>query len=386
MILSKSPIKIAIYIGRFSMFHNGHAEVLERARSKYDMVFMLLGSINQARTPKNPWTFDERAFVIKDSLKESVLDTPVRILGIRDYPYNDSLWIANVHRVIDEELAAQNLDKADVELTITGADRDKSTFYLKLFPEFKIDLADEDLRVSRFLTATTVREIYFGKTFNNVVVPEQHSEVLLKSFLPQATINFIKKFEETPAYKELREEHISNVAYRIPYTVRKPIVDSVTGQTIDPGLPYEVQHQTVDAVVIQTGYILLVKRRARPGKGLWALPGGHLNPNERLFEGAIRELVEETCIKVPEPVLRSSFVCKEDFDDPNRSLRGRTITKAFLFKLPDFVKNGRIELPKVKGADDAEKAMWVPLNQVLESPEIFFEDHYFIIESMLGKL
>jgi len=141
--------------------------------------------------------------------------------------------------------------------------------------------------------------------------------------------------------------------------------------------PYPVKHATVDAVVEQSGHILLVKRKAEPGKGLWALPGGHLNEFEKQLDGAIRELREETKIKVPEAVLRGSIRDHETFDDPYRSTLGRVITKAYHFKLPDD-----ITLPRVKGADDAEKARWVPISELREDQ--FFDDHYHIISYFLG--
>ena len=138
-----------------------------------------------------------------------------------------------------------------------------------------------------------------------------------------------------------------------------------------------IEH-TVDAVVIQSAHVLLIRRRAEPGRGQWALPGGFLNPEERMLDGAIRELREETKIKVPEAVLRGSIKASQPYDDPHRSERGRLITQAFLFQLPD-----QIELPKVKGSDDADKARWVPLAD-LKADELF-EDHYFIIKDMIGK-
>jgi bifunctional NMN adenylyltransferase/nudix hydrolase len=205
---------------------------------------------------------------------------------------------------------------------------------------------------------------------------------LLKAFLPTETITALREFEKTEFYDNLREEHLFNVEYRKGVTPRPP----KTFGPSDPGLKYETIFQTVDAIVVQTGHVLLIKRKSRPGKGLWALPGGFVNAKERLIDAVIRELREETRIKVPEAVLRGSIVYKDDFDYPDRSLRGRTISKAFLIKLPDHVVDGKISLPKVKGDDDAEKAWWVPIDEIMRSPEMFFEDHWFGIEYMLGKL
>ncbi|MDD1607646.1 MAG: NUDIX domain-containing protein, partial [Methylococcaceae bacterium] len=117
---------------------------------------------------------------------------------------------------------------------------------------------------------------------------------------------------------------------------------------------------------------------ARPGKGLAALPGGFISQYERLQDGCIRELREETKLKIPDPVLRGCIKRQHTFDDPHRSARGRTITHAFLIELP-----AAEDLPKVKGADDAEKAFWLPLADM--KPEKMFEDHYFIIRHLLGE-
>ena len=63
------------------------------------------------------------------------------------------------------------------------------------------------------------------------------------------------------------------------------------------------------------------------------------------------------------------------FDAPTRSLRGRIITHAFLFRLPE-----RRKLFSVKGGDDAAHAQWFRLGDL--RPEMFFEDHWSIIEEM----
>ena len=109
------------------------------------------------------------------------------------------------------------------------------------------------------------------------------------------------------------------------------------------------------------------------------MPGGFLNTNERIIDGTLRELKEETKIDCPLPVLRGSIKWQHVFDEPDRSLRGRTITHASLFEL----KPG--PLPKVKGSDDAEKAKWIPLTVVEKMEDQMFEDHYHIGQYMIAN-
>lgn len=124
----------------------------------------------------------------------------------------------------------------------------------------------------------------------------------------------------------------------------------------------------------------MIKRRAEPGRGLWALPGGFLDAasDKSVQDAMIRELREETGIKVPVPVLVGGIQDSRVFDAIGRSTRGRTITHAF--KIVITLVLG--ELPRVKGHDDAEKARWVPIAEV--SSEDCYEDHFDIIQHFVG--
>jgi bifunctional NMN adenylyltransferase/nudix hydrolase len=208
-----------------------------------------------------------------------------------------------------------------------------------MFPQFSYIESDRN----QFISATDVRKFWFEQKFEKI-----------ESVAPEKTLDFLESYPTVDYYNLVDEyEFIEN------YKRRWEIA------------PYPVIFQTVDAVVVRSNHILLIKRRSSPGKGLWALPGGFLNNSEKLLDGCLRELREETNLSIPEKVLIGSLVKQKRFDHPDRSLRGRTITEAFYFNLP----NGKLD--KVKGSDDAIKAKWVHINDV-KSNEMF-EDHWHII-------
>jgi 8-oxo-dGTP diphosphatase len=52
----------------------------------------------------------------------------------------------------------------------------------------------------------------------------------------------------------------------------------------------------VGAVAVEGDRILLVRRGRGAGQGLWSVPGGRVEPGERLAEAVERELAEETAV------------------------------------------------------------------------------------------
>ncbi len=126
---------------------------------------------------------------------------------------------------------------------------------------------------------------------------------------------------------------------------------------------------TADCVIITKETepkVLLIQRGIDPYKGCWAFPGGFMNMDETTEECAIRELEEETGLKVAK-VHQIGAYSKVDRDP-----RGRTITVAYL---------AIIDAPvEVAGQDDAAKAEWFPLSDL---PHLAF-DHYDIMQDAIA--
>lgn len=364
-----SKIGATVYIGRFSPFHLGHAHVLRKALQTSKLVIMLVGSSGNARNVKNPFTFDERVDMINSwKIGETGELGDLRILPLRDYPQNNALWIRNVQRIVKSAVTKYCLQENTIltDIRLTGSDRDDTTWYLHSFPQWKPALVEPlPLNGNVSVSATLVRQWMFSddKRAQFSEIPEN---------LPKSVLRYLNDFSLTEEFQNLKEEYNFVDKYRAAWDKA----------------PYPPTFVTVDAVVIQSGHVLVVKRGANPGKGLWALPGGFVNQQEKLRDAAIRELIEETGIRLAEgkkakeittEILKGSIREKETFDNPDRDLRGRTITTAFLIRLDDTKP-----LPKVKGLDDAVDAFWVPINDALECTSQWYADHHSILETLVA--
>jgi len=344
--------EMAVFIGRFQPWHLGHQKVLDEAFKHADKVLVLVGSSGGPRSHRNPFTYMERVQMIWNSRPDKRLS----IAYLDDTIYNDEKWVKDVQTVVHQIYTKEVGEvTADSRVALIGHSKDKSSFYLKLFPQWGSINVSAYANDEHMAAATAIRDWYFSG--------DSDYFLRISDELGDSTKRFLADFSRTDAYKDICDEYEFVAKYKKAWAAA----------------PYAPTFVTTDAVVVQSGHVLLVQRGAMPGKGLWALPGGFLNQDERIEDGMLRELKEETKIKVPVPVLRGSIVANRVFDDPHRSSRGRTITHAFLVHLqPD------IELPRVKGSDDAAKARWFPLAQVKR--DMMFEDHLDIIMSLMDLL
>jgi 8-oxo-dGTP diphosphatase len=104
------------------------------------------------------------------------------------------------------------------------------------------------------------------------------------------------------------------------------------------------------------GRILLIRRGTEPGRGLWSVPGGRVEPGETTAEAAVRETHEETGLRVVVEGLAGTV----ERAGPNGEV----------FVIDDHVASVAVDADPeaVRAGDDADEVRWVDADQLAELP------------------
>lgn len=266
-----------VFVGRFQPPHRTHLAVMLEALERVDVLVVVLGSTRSARTPKNPFTDDERREMIAAALTDAgVPRARFSFGGVRDF-YDMALWAAAVRADV------ARLVPAEATVALLGHEKDASSAYLREFPDWPY----VPTRVTSDLSATRVRRALFDLEVET-----------LAELVPPTVADFLGAFPNTPAFAELREDDAF---------LRRWHAALATA----PVLPTFL---AVHALVRRDDRVLLWRRAERPSLGSLSLPGGRLF--ERLgAEASLRRHLNTNALPRPRRV----------FDHPDRSLLGREV-------------------------------------------------------------
>lgn len=241
---------------------------------------------------------------------------------LNDYKYNDAQWMADIELILSEF--------PDHEPVIFGHMKEGND-YLNWFKQFRfINIESE-----HDIAATGIREYWFKNQRHN--------------FKPEVLADWDYFQSEKTRFADY------------------PFLDTL-------------QFNCSDAIIECSDHVLLIQRKFAPGKGTWVFPGGFKNGDETFLNAAIREVFEETNLRVPEKVLRGSVVSSRLFDSPTRGMGIPRNTLAVHFCIQPDADGS---LPKAVPDSDAMIVKWWPIKQALNDISMF-DDHTDILSEMMG--
>ncbi len=178
-------VDTAIYIGRFEPVHNGHMALLQRALDSAQQVIVVVGSAWQARSPKNPFTWQEREAMLRNALPEADRSRMV-VLPMRDY-YNEAVWVQAVRQGV------ARLTTPGAHIGLVGHFKDATSGYLSAFPGIHVERQGP-------IDATAIRDAWFGATPDAV----QSAPAPPADQMPPSTPATLTEFAQTPHYLALQ--------------------------------------------------------------------------------------------------------------------------------------------------------------------------------------
>lgn len=331
--------EVAVIVGRWQIVQRSHVALLRAALAAAPTVVVVIGSGWHSRDSRNPFTWQERQRQFEAVLSAEERGR-VRFLPVRDYS-DDLRWAQAVRKGV---APVSGTAGRVVLAAFEGDDTSRYRAYLPDWPPLEVasggDARSADLLRMYFESAST-----------------RASLAALDDYVEPAVRAYLEEWSHLPAFRQCAAEYEAVLAYRRKWTAPLSL--------------------TADSLLTAQAHVLLIHRGGDIGHGLWALPGGFLDAQERFYDAAVRELAEETGYAAPALELRNRLRGEAVFDDPFRSARGRIVSAAFHFDL------GNVPPPDVRGQDDAKDARWVPIAALPAMETELFEDHALILDHFL---
>lgn len=168
--------KLAFIVGRFQPFHKGHQHLIDNALS-FDKIILFLGSSQEYKTKKNPFSFDERKEIIHSYYKlEKISFVPLQDKSC------DIEWINQIKNELDKY-------QTEYEITFICCNKDDSTtksndlFDLLNTKKVVVNLGYD-------IDATTIRKKIFDDIIDVENIDDLHdiTKLFLKKYLQNNTL------------------------------------------------------------------------------------------------------------------------------------------------------------------------------------------------------
>lgn len=130
----------------------------------------------------------------------------------------------------------------------------------------------------------------------------------------------------------------------------------------------------VAGVVVHGTDVLLIRRGREPLSGAWSLPGGALELGETTAEGVVREVFEETGVRVRPVAIITTL---------DRIVRDEQQRVRFHYVLVEWLCIVEGDAAPLCCGDDAMEARWVPRDEIISEAYELGETTLGVIERAL---
>jgi bifunctional NMN adenylyltransferase/nudix hydrolase len=177
----------AVCIGRFQLFHDAQLALIQEGLRLAPRCAVLIGSAFQARSPRNPFTWQERADTIRLALPEDRRDRVV-FAPLRD-AWDEQRWVAAVQRTM-----ARITGSDRTRVVMVGHRKDPTSEYLNEFPGWPLhDVGRHGEIHGKALRAA----LYAGPTL-------EASLAAMGGQVPPSTQDFLRSWGQLPFLPRLR--------------------------------------------------------------------------------------------------------------------------------------------------------------------------------------
>lgn len=90
---------IALFVGRFQPWHIGHRDALDTILGAHNHVKIVIGSAQESRTEKNPWTAPEREEIIRSSIEDIYTPDMFSFFHLEDILESDEAWLKELQNL-----------------------------------------------------------------------------------------------------------------------------------------------------------------------------------------------------------------------------------------------------------------------------------------------
>ncbi|OTG68147.1 nicotinamide-nucleotide adenylyltransferase [Acinetobacter sp. ANC 4470] len=174
-----------VFIGRFQPFHLAHMQTIKIALQQSQQVLLALGSAQNERNIKNPFSANERENMILSNFSAADQQR-IKFVYVIDV-YDDKKWQKLLTSLVEDVIDFED------KVGLIGHFKDESSYYLQLFPQWKMVELDS---LKDAISATPLREAYYRGE-------------IIESAIPLGTSEFLQQFQQTATYQQLQHKYLT---------------------------------------------------------------------------------------------------------------------------------------------------------------------------------